>query len=431
MLQFAENKENWKKLFFLIWTGQAFSLLGSSLVQFALVWWMTEKTGSAAILATGTFVSLLPQVFLGPFAGALIDRWDRRKIMILADAGIAIATMIIVILFWQNIIQIWQVFTLLFIRAVGGTFHWAAIQASTSLMVPDKQLSRVAGMNQTLNGVVSLAAPPLGALLLAALPMYVVLSVDIITALLAITPLLFILIPQPKTNLDSSSTSMKAVFSDVKIGFMYVFNWRGLFFVLIIAAVINFLIAPVNTFLPLLVTKHFNGGVWQVGWIETAMGSGIILGGVSLSVWGGFKKRILTSLCGLMGMALGIMIIALAPSQYFWMALVGMGITGIMVPIVNGPFMAIIQSNVEPEMQGRVFSLVGAFCGAMMPLSMIVSVPIVEQFGTQSWYLFSGIVCFIMVAIAFFIPELLEIEKINKNDSLIQIANSISTSNGD
>ena len=430
MIRFAENKENWKIPFFLIWTGQVFSLLGSSVVQFALVWWMTEKTGSAAVLATGTFISLLPQVLLGPFAGALIDRWNRRKIMILADAGIAIATLIIVLLFWQNVIQLWHIFTLLFIRAVGGTFHWAAIQASTSLMVPDKQLSRVAGMNQTLNGVVSLAAPPLGALLLASSPMFVVLSVDIFTALLAITPLLFILIPQPKPNLVSNSASMKAVLSDVKIGFRYVFNWRGLFYVLIMAAIINFLVAPVNTFIPLLVTKHFNGGVWQVGWIETAFGTGIILGGVGLSIWGGFKNRIITTLSGLLGMAIGVLIIALAPPQLFWMALVGMGITGIMMPIINGPFMAIIQSKVEPEMQGRVFSLVGAFCGAMMPISMIVSVPIVEQFGPQSWYMFSAVVCFIMVMIAFFIPEMLRIEE-NNNDSIILIKDpsSLSISN--
>ncbi len=427
MIRFADNKENWKKPFFLIWTGQVFSLLGSSVVQFALVWWMTEKTGSAAVLATGTFISLLPQVLLGPFAGALIDRWNRRKIMILADAGIAIATLIIVLLFWQNVIQLWHIFTLLFIRAVGGTFHWAAIQASTSLMVPDKQLARVAGMNQTLNGVVSLAAPPLGALLLASSPMFVVLSVDIFTALLAITPLLFILIPQPKPNLVSNSASMKAVLSDVKIGFRYVFNWRGLFYVLIMAAVINFLVAPVNTFIPLLVTKHFNGGVWQVGWIETAFGTGIILGGVGLSIWGGFKKRIITSLSGLLGMAIGVLIIALAPPQLFWMALVGMGITGIMMPIINGPFMAIIQSKVEPEMQGRVFSLVGAFCGAMMPISMIVSVPIVEQFGPQSWYMVSAVVCFIMVMIAFFIPEMLRIEE-NNNDSKILIKDPSSLS---
>src|SRR5665648_1259746 len=156
-----------------------------------------KKIGSAAVLATGTFISLLPQVLLGPFAGALIDRWNRRKIMIMADAIIAFATLIIVVLFRQNVIQLWHIFILLFIRAVAGTFHMTAMQASTSLMVPEKHLSRVAGMNQTLHGVVGLAAPPLGALLLASSPIFVVLSVDVITAVIAIAPLIFILIPQP------------------------------------------------------------------------------------------------------------------------------------------------------------------------------------------------------------------------------------------
>ena len=410
MITFSETKDNWKKLFFLIWTGQIFSLLGSSLVQFALVWWMTEKTGSAAVLATGTFVSLLPQVLLGPFAGALIDRWNRRRIMIMADAIIAFATLIIVILFRQDVVQLWHIFVLLFIRAVAGTFHMNAMQASTSLMVPEKQLSRIAGMNQTLNGVVGLAAPPLGALLLASAPIFVVLSVDIITAVIAITPLIFILIPQPVNPVESGTDSFSSVISDVKTGFRYVFNWRGLFYVLILAAAINFLLAPVNTFIPLLVTKYFNGGVWQIGWFETSTGVGVILGGVGLSIWGGFKKKIFTSLTGVFGLAFGVLIVALAPQQTIWIAILGMGITGIMIPIINGPFMAIIQSKVEPEMQGRVFSLVGAICGAMMPVSMIISTPIVQRFGTQSWYLMSAIVCFVLVLAAFFVPQLIDIE---------------------
>lgn len=410
MITFSKTKDNWKKLFFLIWTGQIFSLLGSSLVQFALVWWMTEKTGSAAVLATGTFISLLPQVLLGPFAGALIDRWNRRKIMIMADAIIAFATLVIVVLFRQNVVQLWHIFILLFIRAVAGTFHMTAMQASTSLMVPEKHLSRIAGLNQTLNGVVGLAAPPLGALLLASSPIFVVLSVDVITALIAITPLIFILIPQPVNMVESGSASIKSVISDVKTGFGYVFKWRGLFYVLILAALINFLLAPVNTFIPLLVTKYFNGGVWQIGWFETSTAVGVILGGVGLSIWGGFKKKIITSLTGVFGLAVGVLIVALAPQQFIWTAIIGMGITGIMFPIINGPFMAIIQSKVEPEMQGRVFSLVGAICGAMMPVSMIISTPIVEQFGTQSWYLMSAIICFVLVMVAFFIPELIGIE---------------------
>lgn len=410
MFQFREDKQNWKIPFFIIWGGQAFSLLGSNLVHFALVWWMTEKTGSAVVLATGTFINMIPQIVLGPFCGALVDRWNRRKIMILADTSIALATLALVFLFWQNAVQLWQVFTLLFIRALGGTFHWSAMQASTTLMIPEKQLSRIAGMNQTLHGVVNLAAPPLGALMLASLPMFSVLSVDIFTALLAITPLLFILVPQPANSSTQKIQSYKEIIGDVKIGFRYVIEWRGLFYILILAAVLNFLLAPLSTYMPLLVTEHFQGGVWQVGWIETAWGMGVIFGGLLLSVWGGFKKRIYTSLAGVAFLGLGVGIVGVAPQDVFWMALIGMGITGVMYPIINGPFMAIIQSNVEPEMQGRVFSLVNSFCGAMMPLSMVVSAPFVENLGPQPWYFASAILCMVLVVAGFSIRDMREIE---------------------
>jgi len=418
LFQFNQDKSNWKIPFFIIWSGQAFSLLGSSLVQFALVWWMTEKTGSAAVLATGAFISFLPQVILGPFTGSLVDRWDRRKIMIYADAAIAVATLLLAVLFWLDFIQLWHVFTLLFIRSLGGTFHWATMQASTSLMVPENQLSRVAGMNQTLQGLVTLAAPPLGALLMATLPIYSILSIDIGTALLAITPLLFILIPQPHKLEKSTAISFKEILLDTKVGFRYVYRWRGLFYVLLIAAVINFLTAPISTYLPLLVTQHFKGGIWQVGWTETAWGVGVIAGGIGLSVWGGFKKRIITSLTGLFGLAAGILVIAIAPQSAFWMVLVGMGITGIANPIVNGPFMAIIQSNVEADMQGRVFSVTMSLCGAMMPLSMIVSAPIVERLGPQSWYMVSAVVCFIMVLAASFNKDMRNLEEDHQKNNL-------------
>ncbi len=157
------NLTNWKKRFFLIWTGQAFSLLGSGLVQFALVWWLTRTTGSATVLAGATLAALLPEVFLGPFAGALVDRWNRRLVMIFADAAIALVTFGLVILFWQGNIQVWHVFVALFIRSLGGAFHWPAMQASTSLMVPDDQLARISGINQALRGGMNIIAPPLGA----------------------------------------------------------------------------------------------------------------------------------------------------------------------------------------------------------------------------------------------------------------------------
>lgn len=142
------EKQGWKVKFFAIWAGQLFSLLGSSLVQFALVWYLTRTTGSAAVLAGATVAAILPEIILGPFVGALVDRWNRRMIMILADAMIALCTAVLVLLFYLNLVEVWQIYVLVFMRSLGSAFHWPAMQASTSLLVPEQHLARVAGLTR-------------------------------------------------------------------------------------------------------------------------------------------------------------------------------------------------------------------------------------------------------------------------------------------
>src|SRR5690606_38700927 len=146
--------------------GQAFSLLGSQLVQFALVWWLSKTTGSATVLATASLVGFLPQVFLGPVVGAMVDRWSWRVIMLLSGFLVALATVVLVVLFWTGAIEVWHVYAVMFVRAVGGGFHGPAMAASTSLMVPNEHLSRVQGLNQMLSGAMNIGSAPLGALLL-------------------------------------------------------------------------------------------------------------------------------------------------------------------------------------------------------------------------------------------------------------------------
>src|ERR1043165_7449634 len=187
----------WAPRFFTIWTGQAFSLFGSQLVQFSLVWWLTQKSGSGTILALATLVGMLPQILLGPVAGALVDRWNRRLVMIFADGFIALFTLLLAWLFTTGHIQIWQVYLIMALRALGSAFHFPAMSASTPLLVPEEQLTRISGLNQTLQGLMALVAPPVGALLFSVFPTQNVLLIDIGTAMLAITPLLFLSIPQP------------------------------------------------------------------------------------------------------------------------------------------------------------------------------------------------------------------------------------------
>ncbi|PKN92298.1 MAG: MFS transporter [Chloroflexi bacterium HGW-Chloroflexi-6] len=405
-----EFQNNWKPRFFTIFAGQALSLFGSSLVQFALVWYLTQQTGSATILATATLVAMLPQVVLGPFTGALIDRWNRRIVMIVADGVIALATLVLAGLFLFDLIEVWHIYAILLVRSVGGAFHWPAMQASTSLMVPKEQLSRVAGLQQTLFGLVSIVAPPTGAVLISLIPTQGVLMIDVVTALIAILPLLFIAIPQPLREQTADGEHKTSYWQDVREGFAYVAAWPGLLAILLMAVFINFLLTPAGSLMPLLVTKHFGLGAIEFGLTDSLFGAGMIGGGILLGVWGGFKKRIVTSMLGIIGLGIGVMAIGLAPANMFWLALIGMTVMGFMNPITNGPLHAVIQATVKPEMQGRVMSLIGSAATAMTPLSLAVAGPVSDLVGIRTWYLFGGAVCLLMGAAAFFIPAVMNIE---------------------
>lgn len=400
---------HWMRNFFLIWTGQAFSLLGSMLVQFALVWWLTQETHSATVLATATLAAVLPQVLFGPFAGALVDRWNRRLVMMLADTGIALATVGLAVLFWTGTIQVWHVYILMALRSIGGSLHWPAMQASTSLMVPHKHLSRIAGLNQSLQGGMNIVAPPLGALLISLIPIPWVLAIDVLTAALAVFPLFFVSIPQQK-EISSETASPLVVLRDVRDGLKYVIAWPGLLAICIMATLLNFLMAPAGTLQPLLVTEHFHGTAWHLGFMESGWGLGVVAGGLVLTAWGGFKKKVYTSLAGIIGLSASVLLVGLTPGNLFGLAVAGMSVMGFMNPITNGPLFALLQTRVAPEMQGRVFMLVNSFAAAAMPVSMLIAGPLADWLGVRSWYLIGAVGCLAIGLAAFFIPAIIHIE---------------------
>jgi len=408
MVEFSQT--NWKKPFFLIWSGQIFSLLGSGLVGFALIWWLTSTTGSATVLAFATLAQILPDVFLGPFAGALVDRWNRRVVMIAADLTIAAATLALGVLFWLGGVQPWMVYIILFIRAVGGSFHWPAMQASTSLMVPDKHLTRIAGLNQTLRGILNIATPPLGALLISILPTYGVIAIDVVTALIAVTPLLFVNIPQPKRANAAEVVTPRMLLRDVKEGLRYTFAWPGLLAILGMAMLINFLFNPAMMLMPLLVKNFFQGDAWHLSIMESGWGIGLVAGSLLLSAWGGFKRKVVTSMVGLIGMGAFTLLVGFAPASLFGLAVAGISLAGFANPIVNGPLMATLQSRVEPGMQGRIFTLVQSGAAAMMPLGTLLAAPVAENLGIQAWFLAAGVGTVLMGVLGFLIPVVVNFE---------------------
>jgi DHA3 family macrolide efflux protein-like MFS transporter len=406
--------ENWAPRFFTIWGGQAFSLFGSALVQFALVWHLTRTTGSATVLATATLVALLPQILLGPFIGALVDRWNRRLIMIVADSSIAASTLGLIWLFATGRVEVWHIYAIMGFRSLGGAFHQPAMTASTSLMVPDKHLTRVSGANQTLGGLINIIAPPTGAFLIELISTQNVLFVDVVTAAMAVLPLLFISIPQPVRKAQANGEAEKTSYwQDLGAGLTYVRKWPGLFGLIILAMVLNFILSPSSALLPLVVTKVFNGGALELGWVESLFGVGILSGGILLSIWGGFKRRIVTSFSGIIGIGLGILMMGLLPTNMLYTFFFACFLVGFSQVFANGPLGAIFQSSIAPEMQGRVFSMLNAGATAMMPLSLLVSGPISDALGIRFWFVLGGSTVILITIAALFVPAIMNIETNN------------------
>jgi len=394
--------------FAIIFGSQTVSLIGSKLVQFSLIWWLTSITRSATVLAIASTMVLLPQVFIGPLSGVYIDRWNRRIVMIVADAIVALITLVIALLYISNLIHIWHIYLGIFFRSILGTFQLTAMQASTSLMISDRNLSRVAGLNQSLNAVANIVAPPLGALLLTLMPIQNVLAVDIMTAPLAIIPLLLVTIPKlthSKKEMDQS------VLFRMKEGMRFLWNWEGLRWILVIAIMINFLTIPAFSLLPIHVKEFFNKGVIELAWLETTYGIGIIIGGFVLGIRGGFKRRVPMALLALASTGIGLIVFGFTPADLLIMAIASLFLTVFMYTIANGIIFAILQSIVPSKMQGRVFTLLISISTSVAPLGLIISGPIADTFGVGFWYVVGGLLILLSSIVSFFIPTIRHIEE--------------------
>ena len=389
--------KNWLRNYLPMGIGQIVSLVGSALVQFSLVWYVTKQTGSATVLASATTAALLPNILLGPFVGALVDRWNRKLVMIIADLVVALATAVLAVLYATGAIQIWHIIAILLARSAAGVFQGPARTAATTLMVPQQHLSRLGGINQAVDGMINVFSPALGALLLELLPMQGVLAVDIITAAIAISLMIFFVrVPQPTTKPKTDRITPKSLMVDVRESVRYIITWPGLFLMILMASLLNMALAPGGNLLPLHVTTFFGKGAQELAWLQVAMGIGGIVGGLVLGVWGGFKRKVWTVLTGMIGIGAGMLLFGLIPANRYAFSLVCLVVVGGMASFANGSFGPLLQTKVPPEVQGRVFMLLSSLSLAMMPIGLFLSAPIADRFGTRVSYIAGGSLCLII-----------------------------------
>ena len=402
------ENQNWFRTYLFIWSGQFVSILTSYAVNFAVIIWLSLKLQSAEVLAFAGIAGMLPQAIIGPFAGVFIDRWDRKKVMIFADAFIAVCTFVMTFVLKEDATDLFWIYLLLACRSIGSAFHSPAMQAVAPLIVPEKELLRVSGINQMVNSVSTIAGPAVGTLAITYFSISNVLYLDVIGAVAGITSLLFVTIPHLKSE---GKTSVSTVLTELKQGFQAIYANKGLSYLFLYAMVATFFIMPVAVMFPLLTTGHYGGGKWEMSIIESIWGLGMLVGGSVLGV-----MRIKTSkviLVNAMHVILGLTFVLSGwlPASWFVAFVLTTALAGIAMAIFSAAFMTTIQEEVAPNMLGRVFSLY--FSIAVLPsiVGLLYTGFIAELIGVANAFIISGGLVVLVGVASFFTPALMRLGK--------------------
>lgn len=394
------NKNLWKKDYFTILIGQGFSLISSGILQMSIIFYLTAKTGSAMVLSIATLIGFLPQALIGPFAGVFVDRHSRKKVMIGADLVIAAAGGVLAIVTLYMDLPIWVIMGVLFVRSMGTAFHSPALNAATPLLVPEDQLTKCAGYSQTIQAIGSIISPAAAAFLYTVWNLNHIVLLDIVGAAIACISVAIIAIPNPSsTRIDKEENVMQ----EMKAGYMVLKENKGLFALLWIGALYMFFYMPISALYPLMSMGYFGGTPTHASIAEIAFAIGMLVGGVILSVWGGFKKRTFTIGASVLMMGIGVAISGILPSNAFIAFAICCMVMGVSAPFY-GVQNALFQEKIKPEYLGRVFSLLGSVMSFAMPLGLLCSGLFAEQIGVEKWFLISGIGIITISFLVFILP---------------------------
>lgn len=409
-------QENWKKKFALLWTGQFVSLISSSAVNFAIIIWLSLKTGSAEVLAFSAIAALLPQAVIGPFAGVFIDRWNRKLTMMLADGFVAFCTLIMSVSFYLGYESLVLIYAMLALRSVGSAFHMPAMQASIPLLAPQSELLRIAGINQIIQSVSSIAGPALGALAIGLTSIGNVLLLDIIGAIVAISSLFFIRIPNPELT-QKEETSPKQIWNDMKIAFHEITRNKGMAYLFLYSVIAMFCIMPVAVLFPLLTINHFGGGKFEMSIIEIVWGVGMLAGGGLLGIWKPKISKVIVINC--MNIGIGVTFAwsgLLNPSQFVLFVILTI-IGGVSASLYNASFTTLIQEEIHANMLGRVFSMYYSFTIIPSVIGLLSTGFIADSIGINLTFVILGLVVSLVGLVSFFTPALMQLG--NKKGSKI------------
>ena len=395
----------------LFWSGQLVSLLGSSISQFVIIWWITLETESTLYLALASVLGLAPIVILGPLAGVLADRWNRKVLILAADLFQALTTLALISLFWFDVAAIWQVLVLLTLKGVFQAFHMPSVFAIIPTMVPKDRLSRMNGVNYLFTSAINLAGPVVAALLLGLWTITQILWIDVVTFLVALAPLLIIRIPSVLREQDKSS-SFRRQFEE---GFGFIRKARGLLPLIMLATAVNVLLTPLGTLLPYYVRFDHFGAASDLAFVMAFIQGGMLAGGSIMSVIKVSKRKTTIIASSIYVLFLGYILVALTPTGLFWFMATSGFIQTFCIPIIDVLAMTILQTVVPVEMQGRVTSVTVSLAHAAQPIGMFLSGVVTVFIGTANFFLGCAGLGLMILTLSWFFTEIRYVEKLEEN----------------
>lgn len=397
-------KEHWQRTTALFLISQTISLFGSLLVQYAITWYLTLREQSGVVMMLAVIFGFLPTFFLSPFAGVWADRYNRKKLIILSDAVIALSTLLLIFLFLSGSGSVGALLFASAVRALGAGIQTPAVSAVLPQIVPEEKLTKVNGINGSIQAGTMLISPMASGVLLNFASMEVIFSIDVLTAILAIVVLLFFLdIP---THKKAEQIQVNSYFTDLKLGFSYIDNQAYLKKLFRYFSLAYLLAAPVSFLTPLQVTRTFGEDVWRLTTIEVAFSIGMILGGFLIAFWGGFKNRMHSITFSILVMGVCTVLLGVIPNFLIYSLL--MAVFGIVMPLLNAPTIVILQEKVPEDYLGRVFGVQTMIATAMMPLGMLIFGPLADIIRIEWLLVVSGVLLFILTLFMFKDEQLLK-----------------------
>ncbi len=419
--------QRWKGISGAFLGGQAISVLGSGLVQFAIIWFVTMRANSGTALMIITLTSFIPQLVVAPFAGVWADRHDRRWLIIFADSGIALVTLATAILFFFGYDHVWLMYIAAAVRSLGGGIQSPAIKAFIPQIIPQGELVRINGLFSTIENVVLLLSPVLGGALITLFPIWIVFMVDVMTAAIAVSIMMGLPVPHHRTGQVTTATGRRPKLKEGEVwgfpsqeelesmeedletedlslphepvirqfrrGFAYVGTNPVIRNLMVVYALFMILLSPIATLFPLYIRRHFDAQVWRVSAAQTAVFTGMAVGGLAVSLKGQFKSKLNTiRMAGFLVAAgtLGLSLFGLVDSPLFGLFIALAFGLGVIVPFYTTAITTFFQEQVERAYHGRVFSLLYMIGSAAIPLGSALFGPLADLFPIAYLLLFTS-----------------------------------------